>query len=145
MTQIKTHDPNIVSIQRHPGEKGYWNIYRDGGEKFIEDKKVENPRKKYRELRKPTRSGNYQKIMKEIDEKPNEWRFRLLPPGKFEEFRYDDVTRGVRAIAACPKDQWSRGRCKVGMQYQALRLSKTVFKTKESAAKWLTAHATIKY
>lgn len=195
MSEIKIHDPNIVSIERHPGDKGYWIKYKDGTEKFIEDEpmknlrdewvygeiirkpytypliikrptkeellkefpdaKIINPRKKYRELRKPARPGNYQKIMKEIDEKPNEWRFRLLPPGKFhpDSFRSKEITEGVRAITGCEKGKCSQhmlheiGRgCKKGsIQFQALRLSKSVFKTKESAARWIAAHTMTKY
>jgi len=121
-----------------------WNIeWKDG--KYIS----KNPRKKEMKMGVPDKSptiSSVKKIMDEIDEKPSEWRFRMQLPSKFHEdsLRYGSksITRGVRAVYGCPKDEWAPKlhRCKKGMVMQSLRLMRTVFKTKESAAKWISSH-----
>ncbi len=115
----------------------------------VESAERRNPRKKEMVMgisaKSPTVSS-VKKIMDEIDEQPSEWRFRMQPPSKFHEdsLRYGSksITRGVRAIYGCPKDDWAPNlrRCKKGMVMQSLRLMRTVFKTKESAAKWISRH-----
>ena len=117
-----------------------------------------NLRKKEMKMGVPDKKTSLFKIIDEIDETPNEYRFRMQPPSKFHEdslkYGKKPITRGVRAVYGCPKDDWKpferlshsryrygiMGECKKGMIMQSLRLMKTVFKTKESAAKWIARH-----
>lgn len=86
-----------------------------------------------------------------IEESENEWRYRIEDPDKYDSdsFRRGPYPpkkpfAGVSAIWGCPKGSWSGGRCQVGMQLQALRFKKTVFKTREQVRAWLKKHGFMK-
>lgn len=105
-----------------------------------------NPRKKEMKMGAPDKKTSLFKIMDEIDETPNEYRFRMQPPSKFHEkslkYGKKPITKGVRAIYGCPKAEWAPRleKCKKGMSMQSLRLSKDVFHSKTEAAGWIARH-----
>lgn len=118
---------------------GIWEVYGDPHMK-------ENPRKKETKMGIPDKKTSLFKIMDEIDETPNEYRFRMQPPSKFHEnslkYGKKSITKGVRAIYGCPKKEWvpRLEKCKKGMAMQSLRLSKDVFHSKTEAAGWIARH-----
>ena len=105
-----------------------------------------NPRKKEMNMGAPDKKASLSKILDEIDETPNEYRFRMMPPSKFHEdslkYGSKSITTGVRAIYGCLKDAWAPRlqKCKKGMVMQSLRLSKDVFHSATEAAGWIAKH-----
>lgn len=75
---------------------------------------------------------------KKLDVKPQEIRYRLIPPSKFakDSFRRKEITEGVSIVVACPKGNFKKGRCKTGTKTQALRFDRERF-TPEKAATWI--------
>lgn len=113
------------------------------GEDWLRDL-IKNPRTKSRILQKTDKPTNIKKILKEIDTKPNELRFRMQNPNKFDRdsFRRKQITKGVSIILGCPKENgtsfWD-GKCRGAMETQALRFSREYF-TKQEAAQWISKH-----
>lgn len=75
---------------------------------------------------------------KTLDIKPNEIRYRLHPPSKFDKdsFRRKEITEGVSIVIACTKGSFKKGKCKTGTKTQALRFDRDRF-TPDKAANWI--------
>lgn len=82
-----------------------------------------------------------------IEETENEIWARIQSPGKYDSasfrrkpFPPKNPIKGVFALYACPKGNWSGGRCQVGVQIQAMRFVKKDGWTIERVRAWLKRH-----
>lgn len=123
-----------------------WKKETEEAAEELAKKQKKNPRKKEMKMGIPDKKPSLFKILDEIDETPNEYRFRMQPPSKFHEkslkYGKKPITKGIRAIYGCPKAEWAPRleKCKKGMAMQSLRLSKDIFHSKTEAAGWIARH-----
>ena len=92
-------------------------------------------------LRKAPKPRDIGEILPNIEEKPHEYRYRLLDQTQFDKdsFRYKKITEGVAIITACEKGKYIERVCQVGLKAQSLRFDKTIFSVIDTA-KWISEH-----